>query len=115
MPYRLITFNISMKLPAQWTIYEKYFTENKKNYQASFVKILSFDSIPELSFLKKQTIYLKPMQIFYEHQTQKIKVFNRFTQQEDTKEEVVIDALFYFKYDIKPEWEDARNKNGGEI
>lgn len=53
------------------------------------------------------------MEIFYEHEEQKVKIFNRFN--EDNKEEVVIDALFYFKYDIQPEWEDARNKNGGEL
>jgi hypothetical protein len=44
-----------------------------------------------------------------------LKSYKRLHRYENESEEVQIDALFFFKYDIQPEWEDERNKYGGEV
>ncbi|CAD8208404.1 unnamed protein product [Paramecium pentaurelia] len=98
------------KLSSKWTISEKYNASYNIDYKRTIVDICSFSTVEELGFLMKKTIYSKLSDILSE--PQKCKIFKQFN---DENADAQIEAIQFFKNDIKPWWEDENNKNGGEI
>ncbi|CAD8120204.1 unnamed protein product [Paramecium sonneborni] len=98
------------ELSAKWTVSEKYNASQNLDYKKTIADVCSFSTIEEFAFLMKNTIYSKLSDVLSE--PLKCKIFKQFN---DENVDVQIEAIQYFKNDIKPWWEDENNKNGGEI
>ncbi|CAK63697.1 unnamed protein product (macronuclear) [Paramecium tetraurelia] len=98
------------QLCSKWTVSEKYNASLNVDYKKTIVDVCSFNTIEEFAYLMKKTIYSKLSDVLSE--PQKCKIFKQFN---DEVTDVQIEAIQFFKNDIKPWWEDESNKNGGEI
>ncbi|CAD8207044.1 unnamed protein product [Paramecium octaurelia] len=98
------------QLCSKWTVSEKYNASLNVDYKKTIVDVCSFNTIEEFTYLMKKTIYSKLSDVLSE--PQKCKIFKQFN---DESTDVQIEAIQFFKNNIKPWWEDESNKNGGEI
>ncbi|CAD8204875.1 unnamed protein product [Paramecium pentaurelia] len=98
------------QLCSKWTVSEKFNSSQNLEYKKTIVDVCSFKTIEEFAYLMKKTIYSKLSDVLSE--PQKCKIFKQFN---DNALDVQIEAIQFFKNDIKPWWEDENNKNGGEI
>lgn len=93
----------------EWTVWEHHESTRKgpdTSYLQNMKELYSFKTVEQ--FWRFWNNYPKPSELFFDGRTKK-----KVTRQGESEGKCV-EALSIFKKGIKPEWEDALNKIGGE-
>ena len=102
------------RLVDSWNLIEKYQTtsyQSAANYTEDTDTVYSFSSLNEFAQLWKHTSYANPSSLFFDLHRRRIRKIE-FNNEGELK---TVDALYLFKNDIQPKWEDPANSEGSSL